>query len=147
MKSFRPKRDRRQKGHAIVETVLMAPWVFLLFLGIFDVGFYAYAVISTANAARVAALATSSSDTSAADAGLACGYALPELRALPNIGTAITTCGALPLIVTATSVVGPDGDPASKVSVTYQSIQLFPIPGLMGQLQVTRSATMRVKSS
>src|SRR6476646_3701085 len=52
------RRDCRS-GHAVVETALMAPWLFLFFIAIFDFGFYAYAGIVTANAARVAALHTS----------------------------------------------------------------------------------------
>ena len=53
---------------------------------------------------------------------------------------------SLPLIVSASLVpVGADGAAASSVSVTYQSPQLIPIPGLMGRLTVTRTAQMRVR--
>jgi Flp pilus assembly protein TadG len=150
MSDPRKSRKRCQRGQAILEASLMAPFIFLLFLGIFDVGFYSYAIICTANAARVAALYTSASDGTKADATGACGYALRELQALPNVGTSVTSCGVLPVTVTATAVASPDGDisaTGSKVSVTYQTIQLFPLPWLTGQLQITRSATMRVKPS
>jgi len=125
----------------------MAPWIFLIFLGVFDFGFYAYAAISTAQAARVAALYTSSSSSNAADSTGACAYALNVLQDLPNVGSGVTTCSALPVQVTATSVVGADGAAASQVSVTYQTLSLFPIPGLMGQMTITRTAQMRVQSS
>src|SRR5260370_28240415 len=90
-------RDGRRgptSGHAVIETALMAPWIFFLFIGIFDVGFYAYAGIVTANAARVAALYTSSSVGAAGDSAGACAYALEEMRSLPNVGNSMTTCGA-----------------------------------------------------
>jgi len=136
-----------RRGNAVVETALMAPWIFLLFLGVFDFGFYAYAAISTQQAARVAALYTSSSSSNATDSAGACTYALNALRYLPNMGSGVTSCGAgQPLQVTATQVTGPDGSNASQVSVTYQTIPLFPIPGLMGQMTITRTAEMRLGS-
>jgi Flp pilus assembly protein TadG len=45
----------RRAGNSIVEFSLMAPWILFLFAGAFDWGFYAYALISVQNAARVAA--------------------------------------------------------------------------------------------
>lgn len=124
----------------------MAPWIFLLFMGVLDFGFYVYAAISTEHAARVAALYTSSSSSNANDNTTACYYALQALRDLPNVPSTLTTCTSLPVIVTAAPVTGPDGAAASQVSVTYQTLPLFPIPGLMGQMTITRTAQMRVKS-
>ncbi len=131
----------------------MAPWIFLLFLGVLDFGFYAYAAISTTQAARVAALYTSSSPSTAADATTACYYALQSLKDMPNM-SGITACATQASAVTATQPVavtvssngGPDGA-ASTVSVTYQTVPLFPIPGLMGQITITRSAKMRTPQS
>jgi len=140
-----PKKRPTEKGNAVVETALMAPWIFLLFLGVFDFGFYAYAAISTQHAARVAALYTSSSTSNVADDTGACYYVLEALRDLPNVAGSITTCTSGPVQVTATGVTGPDGAAAAQVSVTYQSIPLFPIPGLMGQMTITRTAQMRVQ--
>lgn len=145
---------RRNSGHAVIETALVAPWIFLLFIAIFDFGFYAYAGIATANAARVAALYTSSSVGAATDTAGACQYALEELRSLPNVGTAVTTCGALPVQVFACSSAGACGFTCSAaegaattacVKVTYQTVPLFPIPGLTGRLTVNRIAEMRAK--
>jgi Flp pilus assembly protein TadG len=134
-----------RRGNAVVEVALMAPWIFLLFLGVFDFGFYAYAAISTQHAARVAALYTSSSPSTAADSGGACYYVLQSLQDLPNVGTSVTTCAGLPVQVSANAVTGADGSQASQVSVTYQSIGLFPIPGLMGQMTITRTAQVRLQ--
>ena len=124
----------------------MAPWIILLFLGVFDFGFYAYAAISTEHAARVAALYTSSSVSNQSDTTGACYYALQALQDLPNVGSGVTTCTALPVQVNAAAVTGPDGAPASQVSVTYQTVPLFPIPGLMGQMTITRTVQMKVQS-
>lgn len=138
-----------QRGHAIIEVALMAPWIFLVFIAVFNFGFYAFAAITTQNAARIAALATSANPGSAASQATACVHALEEMRMLPNIAGLAPTygCAALPLTVTATAV--PDAeDPAkfaaSRVAVTYQTVQLFPLPFMMGRMTLTRVAEMRV---
>jgi Flp pilus assembly protein TadG len=137
----------QQGGHAIVEVALMSPWIFLLFIGIFDFGFYAYAAIATQNAANMAALYTSAEQATAGDQTTACTYALNELNKLPNTRT-LTTCTALPVVVTASANPAgclPSTAPCdSTVTVTYQTVQLIPIPGLMGRMTFTRSAVMRV---
>lgn len=134
----------RQKGHAVLEFSLLAPWLIFLFAGAFDLGFYTYSLICTENAARVAAFYTSSTSGVASDSAGACQHALPELNAMSNV-RGLSTCNSLPVIVSAASVTGVDGNPASNVSVTYQSPQLIPIPGVTGQLTVTRTVQMRVK--
>ena len=147
-------RRRGRSGHAVIETALMAPWIFLLFIAIFDFGFYAYAGIATANAARVAALYTSGSAGAAIDTAGACSYALEELRSLPNVGTTLNVCSALPVQVSACSSNGGCGFacPAAEggaitacVQVTYQTVPLFPVPGMTGRMTINRIAQMRVK--
>ncbi len=135
---------RHRRGSAVVEVTLLAPWVFFLFIGVLDFGFYAYSIISTQNAARVAALYTSASSYSSANRDMACIYAKGEMRALPNVDMA-SNCRSGNLIVDAQEVSGPDGSRASQVSVTYQTIPMIPIPGLAGQMTITRIAVMRVK--
>ncbi len=130
-------------GHAVVEVALISPWIFFLFVGTLNLGFYSYALICTENAARVAAAYTSSSGSKVADAAGACGAALAELNYLPN-ARAVNGCNSLPVIVTATPVTGPDGSPASSVAVTYQTVALIPIPGLAKQLTITRTVQMRL---
>src|ERR1043166_4013017 len=116
---------RRTRGHAVVELALMSPWIFLLFIGILDFGFYAYSAISVENAARAAALYTSANGPT--DSSAACVYALQELRNAANIGTSVTTCPTAPTVPTATAplVVTAQsttlgGAPASQVTVTYR---------------------------
>ena len=149
------KRQNRG-GHAAVEVALMAPWIFLLFVAVLDFGFYAYAGIATADAARVAALHTSAGAGSADDSQAACEYVLAELKNMPNLGSATcscfgATCTAGPASVTALavdgvdSIVGQPGIPASQVTVTYTTPQLFPLPWMLGQMTFTRTTQMRVK--
>jgi len=137
--------SRSERGHAMMEAALLLPWVLFLFAGILDLGFYNYSLISTQNAARVAAWYTSQSTTTSTDSTTACTYALAELSAMPNVGSSVTTCSAAPVVVSATQVTGADGDLASQVTVSYTSPQLFPIPGAMaGQFTFNRTVQMRL---
>jgi hypothetical protein len=130
----------------MMELVMIGPWIFFLSIGALDWGFFSTALVSVEAAARSAALYTSTSSSTAGDSTTACTIALGELRKLPNIGASVTTCGSNP-VVTATAVTGPDSANASTVSVTYQSVSLIPIPGLLAkQLTVTRTVTLRLRS-
>jgi Flp pilus assembly protein TadG len=135
---------RRTRGGSVLETALVLPWCVFLFIGAFDWGFYARALISTESAARVAAQYTSKDTTTAADQATACTLALEELRTSANVAN-VTTCNALPVIVTAQQVTGADGQPATQVAVTYQTQKLIPIPMvLQGQATLYRTAQMRL---
>jgi hypothetical protein len=148
-----------QSGHAVLETALLAPWIFFLFVGVLDFGFYSYALISTENAARVSALYAASTGSLAADSRGACEYVVKEMRPLPNVGGSTScppscagVCTAGPLTVRARALdglggrpLGVDGRPATEVSVTYQTITMIPIPGLLAaSLNTTRTVQMRV---
>lgn len=129
----------------MMELALLSPWVFLLFIGALDWGFYSYALVSLQAATRSAALYTATGSATANDSAAACTIALAELRSLPNIGSAVTTCGSNPT-VTAEAITGPDGAAATRVSVRYQSVSLIPIPGLLQkQLTATRVVVMRLR--
>jgi hypothetical protein len=129
-----------------VEATLLAPWVLFLAVGTLDMGFFAHALIAVENAVRVGGEYTAQGSAFAANQSGACTKVLAELASLPNVA-GLTTCSAAPVIVTATSVTGPDGSPATTVSVTYRTVALIPIPGLLTrQLNFTRSVTMRVKT-
>lgn len=143
----------RRKGHAVVEVALMAPWILFLFVGIFDFGFCAYALISVQNAARVAALETSSGS----GVSIACGRVLEELRPLPNVGSAAScNCPVGSTVCTinlkngsatvaASTFTDDDGETGSELTVTYPTVQLIPIPGLVrGRETFTRRAQMRM---
>ncbi len=143
---MRRTRRKKRSGSAIVEATLLVPWFFLMFAGVLDFGFYAYALIATQNAARVAALYTSSSDTAIDDAATACTYVRQEMSSLPNTRT-LTDCSALPLkLEVAETTEGAPPHKVSLVTVTYQTVQLFPIPGMTGRLTAVRRVSMRVKA-
>src|ERR1700674_2519077 len=91
-------KNTRERGHAVVEIALMAPWIFFLFVGVFDVGFFSYAAICTQNAARQAAVRTAADEFSQSNA-LACAAALGEMNRLPNVPS-LGSCSATPLKVT-----------------------------------------------
>ena len=91
-----------------------------------------------------------------------CQIALRELRGLPNVSSTMTVCaankGAItdanPVAVELSTVPGPDTatsgtatQGAGQVAVTYRSPQLFPIPGLMGRMTVTRVAEGRIRDN
>jgi Flp pilus assembly protein TadG len=140
-------RARRERGSAVIEVSLMAPWIFFLLVGVLDLGFYCYAAIATENAARIAAEYSTSSPATAGDSAGACTYALQEMLMLPRI-TSSMNCQSLPFVVTVTPVTGPDGTPASSASATYQTMPMIPIPGILqGQLTLTRTVEMKVKSN
>jgi hypothetical protein len=130
----------------MMELALFGPWFFFLFVGALNWGFSAYAMISLESAARTAALYTSTSSSTAADSTQACNLALGEMRKLPNIGTGVIACSGSPLSVTATSITGPDSAAASRVVVTYTTIQMIPIPGVLpNRYTMSRTVTMRVR--
>lgn len=150
-------KNHRERGNSIIEFSLMAPWLIFLFVGAMDWGFYAYALIATEAAARVSCLYTSSSSTTANDTTTVCTYALGQLRRMPNVGSSLNLCAAgpsvsssMPVGVTASSITGPDGNPASQVAVTYLTPVFVPV--ILGgttvvpkQLTITRTIQMRLR--
>jgi Flp pilus assembly protein TadG len=132
---------------AILEMALIVPWFCFLFFGSLDWGFLASALISMQSATRTAALFTSAGVSTASDSATACALVLGEMRKLPNIGMAVTTCSGSPLTVTAASVIGPDLAAASQVTVIYTPVAMIPIPGLLpSRFTLTRTVKMRLRS-
>jgi Flp pilus assembly protein TadG len=157
MRTTSIKRKRREGGSSIVEVALLAPWIFFLFVGVFDLGFYMYAASCTQNAARIAALQTASNPglSSSQLQTMACNAAMLEMIRVPNTHT-IASCGGTPLTVTQQTLTNAS-TPAcadcavdttgisSLVTVTYQSGLYVPIPGLLEkQLNLTRTSETRM---
>ena len=127
----------------MIEVTLMAPWIFFLFVGVLDFGFYAYAFISVENAARSAALLTSQSKTSASDQLDACALVLNQLQGSSSYGRTLPAgcsdtfqkpadCINKPcLLVNATLVTDSSGNDAAQVEVKYATIGMIPIPGVL----------------
>jgi Flp pilus assembly protein TadG len=144
---WRKAENRNRRGNNLIEFTFLAPWYIFLFVGSFDMGLYGYALIGVENAARVGALVCSASSTTCPNATIPCGFAIDQLKSLPNMGSAVTTCAASPLTVTVSQVSGPDGQSASQVTVTYVTPALASIPGILpGQYTATRTIVMRNRS-
>lgn len=132
---------KQRTGNAVIEVSLMAPWILLLFIAVFDFGFYVYAAISVENAARVAALHTSSNSSLGADSGTACFYALQELQKTANVG-GLSSCSGPPLQVAA-AITTLNGAPASQVTVRYETVPGIPLPWFPDRYSITRVVSMR----
>jgi Flp pilus assembly protein TadG len=150
MASMQTKRQRNdERGNAVIEVALLAPWIFFLFLGVIDVGFYYYAAINVQNAARAAAMYTSSTIGAMTDSTTACNLVLQEVKSMPFTGGTPTNCSGTDLHVTvsAPQATGLDGIavPMSQISVSAKTLPMFPIPGLTGQLTITRTVQMRLR--
>jgi hypothetical protein len=131
----------------MMEMALISPWIFFLCIGALDWGFYASALVSLQAGVRSAVLYTSASEGNATKADVACGIVLDEIRKLPNIGPGVATCGSNPIVTATLETSGPGGVKAARVTVTYTSVSLIPIPGLLQkQLTITRTAVMRVRA-
>lgn len=132
----------KKKGHAIVELSLLAPWLFFLFVGAFDFGFYAYSLICVQNAARAAALYAA--QTNSISVPEACEFARAELDGLPNVAPT-TPCGSPPLNVIIVSGTDAELAPSVSVRVEYETVPLIPIPGLLtGKTMIVRTAEARI---
>jgi Flp pilus assembly protein TadG len=155
---MRVRRERSESGNSIVEVALMAPWIFFLFVGVLDFGFYAYAGICMENAARIAALQTASNSALTSDQlqTLACNAAALEMARVPNQYNFIAGCGSGPLQVTQQTLnnstapkcadCGADASAVSSlVTVKYQSNMFVPIPGILAnQLNLQRTSEVRM---
>lgn len=139
-KSSQPKR-----GSAIVEMALLAPWIFFLFVGALDWGFYAYSLITLETATRSAALYESGqSSTSNVTSSGACTIVLNEMSTLINMGS-VTSCATSPLVVSATTDTNTDGANEAVVSATYTTPQMVPVPGVLsGKFTITRTVKMKM---
>jgi Flp pilus assembly protein TadG len=134
-----------RRGQALVEATLLVPMIFFLFLGMTNFGFFIHAFISVGNAARVAAQFTAQTGFEG-NSIAACEVARRELRSMSNVAS-LTSCTG-PLLVTAEAYTEPTtSTPATRVTVTYETIQLFPLPFMSGKMTINRTAIMRVMPS
>jgi Flp pilus assembly protein TadG len=134
----------------VVEAALMLPWMIFLFVGVLDFGFYSYAAITTQNAARVAAVANAFSSGNATDSTGACALVIQEMNSLPNMRS-VSSCSGTLSQTQPVSVTVPNtpptirGLPAAEVTVTYLSVPMIPIPGiLMGQMTITKTVDVPI---
>jgi len=135
-------RFAKRRGAAMMEFALLCPFVCFLFIGAIDWGFYAYCLISLETATRSAALYEGTQNNP--DSASACTIVVNELSTLVNLGST-SSCGASPLVVSASKITGPDNLDAAQVSVTYTTPNMIPIPGVLSkQFTITRVVTMKI---
>jgi Flp pilus assembly protein TadG len=135
----------------VVEVALLIPWIVFAFVAAFNFGIFAYALISTQNAARSAAMYASQSLTVAQSGTIVtqvCPYALGELGDAPGVGSGVTTCTGSPVTVAVNAKTPGAGNMNTvQVSVTYNTMQMIPLPGLMaGSLSITRTVEMPIRN-
>ena len=132
-----------RRGGAILELALFSPWVFFLFVGAIDWGFYAYSLITVETAARSGAVYESAQMS--VPSGNACTIVSNEMSTLMNAASFSSTCSTAPLVVSSAQITGPDSLPAAQVTVTYTTPSLIPIPGVLAkQFTITRIVTMKI---
>jgi len=148
MRGSSRRRTARSHGHAVMEFALMAPWIFFVFVGVLDFGFYAYWLMAVTNASRTAAHVASENGSSQA---IACNEVRNELRGVLGWSNAPAGCNASPLVVTVTDLddsttpASADGSQSVLVSVTWDTTPLIPVPGIAQQFTIRRDAEMRRK--
>ena len=151
---------QRERGSSLIEFSLLTPWLIFLFVGALDWGFYAYSLIATEAAARVACLYASTSSTALADVNSStgqCHLAIAQLTKMANVGTLAPPCASgtavsatTPVGISSSSVTGPDGGSAAQVSVTYLTPVFIPMvlgnsTVLPKQVTITRTIQMRMR--
>lgn len=132
----------------MMELALLSPWIIFMFIGLFDWGFYAYSLITLETAARSAAV-WNSNHGNAADVTMARTIVCKEMQTLVNVSSISlnSNCGqSAPIIVNSESISpGTDGGTDAKITVTYTTPVLIPIPGLLSrQFTITRVIKMKV---
>ena len=152
---MKKSRRRRCRGGSALELALFLPWFIFLYVGAFDWGYYAHALISTENAARIVGNYASTNTAYATKTSDACTLAVEELRIVPNISST-QTCGSNQVVNVTTALAGSGqtddnsaygGDWAAVVSVQYTTLQLIPIPGLLkNQATLYRTVRMRIRN-
>jgi Flp pilus assembly protein TadG len=140
----------RRSGQAVIEVTLLVPWILFSFVAAFNFGIFAYALISTQNAARSGAMFAAQSLSVAQSGSIVtqvCPYVLGELGDAPGAGS-LSSCTSSPVTVTVTAMTPGSGNMNTvKVAVTYNTMQLIPLPGLMaGSLSITRAVEMPIRN-
>ena len=138
-----------------MELAFLAPFIILLFLALFNWGFFMYAGESVANAARLAALELGRQNVPTGQ-GLACLSVRNELKFLPNASSFAANCNTAPLCVDVAGVSGAcsggigggvtaphdNTKPSVQVRVVYDTPIFFPLPWLRGKWSLQRKANV-----
>ena len=133
-----------------MEVALIAPWIFFLFVATLDFGFYAYWLMAVTNASRSAALEASRSGISQS---AACNRVINEMRGVLGwqVADASGACASPPLTVTVamlddtTTPTSADLNRSVLASVTWETVPVIPVPGIVNQFTIRRDTEMRMQ--
>jgi Flp pilus assembly protein TadG len=141
---------KREKGSALIETVLMIPLFLLLFMGVADFGRVFYTADIVVYAAQAGAEYGAMNTTNAAnDSGMqtAATNAGTIIAGLTATATSFCTCGAGGSTVSCGSTCSGYGTPAMYVQVKTQATfkTLASFPGLPHTIPLAATSTLRVQ--
>lgn len=153
------RRFRAESGQSLLEVALLMPLLSLIFLGIVDMGRYAYQAIALGNAARAAVAYGAQSPIAASDPSggieaAACNdYAGTSSCSLTSSLTKAYVCqcdnaGTMSSITCGTGTCTTTDQEVVSLSVTVTSTfsSLFTFPGIPSSLTITKTAIMRIGS-
>lgn len=145
-----------ERGNALVEFALLVPLLTLMFVGLLQLGYYSYALISVENAARSAAMRNSFGKDTATDQASACEVATEELAGILHWSgaPANSNCSTAPLRVTSilcsssVACLGTQtsigGEAAVAVTVDFTMPTWLP---MRPADRIIRTSQMRVRAS
>lgn len=150
------RRFRAESGQSLLEVALLMPLLSLIFLGIVDMGRYAYQAIALGNAARAAVAYGAQSPLLASDpiggteaaacndyaGSSSCGLSLSSAYVCQcdNAGTMSSiTCSP-----TSTCTTTDQEVVSLSVTVTSTFNSIFTFPGIPSSLTITKTAIMRI---
>ena len=148
---MRQPRGSRDRGQSVIEFTLMVPWLIFLFVGAFDWGYFSRALISAQSAARSAAVYGATLSSGTISSSTVCTVVLQQLGITANVAGLSGCTGPISdsqPVVAASSCTSVAGINTFQVTVSYQTPQLIPIPGLLpGKVTINRTAQLPMKSN
>jgi len=145
------ERRKNRAGQSVVEVALMAPWIFFLFVGVIDLGFWCYSLVSFENGTRAAGLYASThplppSTTQNEVLGLQTQLqkvACAEMTYVINIPA---NCANVTVSIPVTTIYGGNTPDHVSFLVTAPVVPMIPLPGLLQAGNVSRRVEVAVLS-
>jgi hypothetical protein len=141
----------RNRGQSSVEVALLAPWIFFLFVGVLDLGFWCYSMISLENGVRAAGLyaAVHPLPNSPSSADLTSLQTQLQVAACAEMFHVINIPAGCANIAVSTPVPVTNAFPTPnhvRFTVTAPMPVMVPIPGLLKASNITRQVEVPVIS-
>jgi hypothetical protein len=128
----------RTRGQSSVEIAFMAPWLFFLFVGVVDLGFWSYQMICLENAVRIVGLYASENGT--ANTPRMKQLACSELDRVINIpsGASCHSSSLVQVSVLPSIAAAGNAPERFRLSLQVRMTPMIPIPGLLTTSNITR---------